>query len=401
MRINNKYIRSKQTHCVFLRRTSSKELWGSEEQMLSIFERIDHREYKITVVATQDVFSRRIAERGLPVSVITFPFNFPEGFLERFFIMKRFFKSLHPDSIVYVQGAFFEFALSDFLAGFLVAKGKIFSLEVSSAPRPPQKLSRKHWGVIPGIGLWWYGHIFMSAVRGFLLKRIITVGKEVARRLTKWYHYPPWKIVTIYHGIDLTKFRPDETVRNNLRKQYGIMSHETILISTARLSEEKRLDRLINAFHAVAGEFPHCQLILIGNGPLEKELIAQAQENSTKNRILFLGFKENVADYLKMSDVFVLTSDIEGLSNAMIEAMATGLVCVVTDVPGASEAIQNNVTGFVVERSEQGVCEGLRAALSMTREDCKIMTETAATFIHKNFDINNGIQKELEAFELI
>jgi len=388
-------------HYVFLRRTGSTEAWGSEEQILSILEHIDYSVYKITVVATQDAFSQRIAERELPVNVMTFPFKFPVGFFERFFIMKQFLKSLHPDSIVYVPGAFFEFALSDYLAGFLVTKGKIFSLEVSSAPRPPQKLSRKHWGVIPGIGLWWYGHMFMSAVRGFLLKRVIAVGKEVARRLTQWYHYPSWKIVTIYHGIDLTKFRPDETVRNSLRKQYGIMPHETILISTARLSQEKCIDRLINAFDTIASEFHNCRLILIGNGHLEKELIAQAQKKSAKNRIMFLGFKENVADYLKMSDVFVLTSDTEGLSNAMIEAMATGLVCVVTDVPGSSEAIQNSVTGFVVERSEQGIYEGLRMALSMSKEEYKRMSEAAATFIHNNFDVKNGIQNELETFELI
>ena len=80
------------------------------------------------------------------------------------------------------------------------------------------------------------------------------------------------------------------------------------------------------------------------------------------NKILFMGNVDNVGDYLKMSDIFVLSSDNEGFGIALVEAMATGLICVATKCPGPNEIIQDGVNGFLVEKNAEGVLDGLKKA---------------------------------------
>jgi glycosyltransferase involved in cell wall biosynthesis len=102
-----------------------------------------------------------------------------------------------------------------------------------------------------------------------------------------------------------------------------------------------------------------------------------------------------------MSDIFVLCSDNEGLSNAMMEAMATRLACVVTDTPGAAEVIEHGVTGYVTERSARGVLDGLRSVLALSPERRAQLTSDAREVIRARFDLRVGVAKEMRLLEIL
>lgn len=384
----------KMRHCVFLRRDPV--TWGGCERMLmSMLEKVSYTTHQITLMtASPELFAAHVRSAGVPVTVAPFPADYGGSFRRRYRSLRRALENVGASSAIFVQGTFLDFGLPDFLGAYVATRGRIFAYEVLAAPEPPAKSSSKHFGIVPGLGLWWYGQRAMCAVSGRLFTRVVTVGAEIERRLVEWYHYPRRAVTTVRHGTDLRVFSPEESSRRRMRDQYEIAADEIVIISTARLSVVKCVDRLVNAFDAVCGA-RRCRLLLLGDGPLRDDLVALAASKRHAGRIMFLGLRDTVVDFLRMSDVFVLPSENEGLSNAMMEAMATGLVCVVTQTPGAAEVIDEGRTGFIVERSEDGVRQGLLKAMSLSAEGRAQMGARAREAIAARFDIEKGLLQEM------
>ena len=98
----------------------------------------------------------------------------------------------------------------------------------------------------------------------------------------------------------------------------------------------------------------------MGDGPLKDQLLDQARELGLSGHVFFEGFQENVRAYLQAASVFILTSHREGLPLSIVEAMACGLPCIVTDVGGNAEAITHQVHGLVVPPgSVSGVADAI------------------------------------------
>lgn len=112
-----------------------------------------------------------------------------------------------------------------------------------------------------------------------------------------------------------------------------------ILLSMGRLSEEKQIAKLIDAFAELAPHHPTWDLHVYGDGPLRPALAAQAQQRGMQERILFQGATRQPWQALAGADAFAMTSRYEGFPNALLEAMATGLPCVATDCPSGPRDI--------------------------------------------------------------
>lgn len=122
----------------------------------------------------------------------------------------------------------------------------------------------------------------------------------------------------------------------------------TQAITVARLSEEKGVDVLLDAWKGVVAKLPHARLLIVGHGPLRASLQRQVDEAGLNGTVRFLGELPDVLPDLQASDVFVLPSRSEGLPNALLQAMAAGLPCVATRVGGVSELIEDRVNGRLV-----------------------------------------------------
>ena len=123
------------------------------------------------------------------------------------------------------------------------------------------------------------------------------------------------------------------------------------MIFTGRLHPQKNLPLLLEAWSTVAAGRPG-SLILVGPGSERNALVEQAQALGIADRVQFTGAVENPAEYLRAADVFVLPSVAEGMSNSLLEAMATGLPCAVSGIGGNIDLVENGVTGRVVNRPE-------------------------------------------------
>jgi glycosyltransferase involved in cell wall biosynthesis len=162
--------------------------------------------------------------------------------------------------------------------------------------------------------------------------------------------------VIIPNGVDLVRFRPSEPDDCAARRQQLGWGDAPVAVFTGRLAAEKRVDWLVHAWPRVREVVPGAQLFVVGDGPLRDALRSSATDG-----VAVVGPVDDVAALLGAADVFVLPSIAEGLSNAMLEAMASGLGIVATRVGGASDVITDGFNGDLVDVDD---LEGLESAIT-------------------------------------
>ena len=143
------------------------------------------------------------------------------------------------------------------------------------------------------------------------------------------------------------------TILNPLRKDIPDMyegKRKTSIVTISRLHPQKNLKLMIDAFDIFRVEYSNYLLIIYGEGPIEQELKTYTIEKGLADKVIFAGVDENVLQKIRDAAMFVITSNFEGLSNALLEAMSIGLPCISTDSPpgGARMVINNGENGILV-----------------------------------------------------
>ena len=144
-------------------------------------------------------------------------------------------------------------------------------------------------------------------------------------------------------GVDLLKFKPNTKVKSSLRKKLKIPIASFVFIFLGRLNSDKGIYDLIHSFKSA--DLKSAYLLLIG--PDEEDILSKF--NSNQSNIIFSGATSSPQDFLAASDVLCLPSYREGFGNVVIEAAATGLPSIVSNIYGLSDAIVQNKTGLAHE----------------------------------------------------
>lgn len=182
----------------------------------------------------------------------------------------------------------------------------------------------------------------------------ITISKEIDEELAG-AGVPAERRPFIPNGVDTERFAPPSAAeRTALRRSLGLDSGP-IAVFTGRLNAEKNVGQLVDLWPDMRARHSDATLLLVGTGYQEAELRARAGPG-----IRFAGRVDDVAPYLRAADIFVLPSAAEGLSNALLEAMAAGLPPVVTAVGGATDLVEHGRNGHLVAPNDRAA---LRAAL--------------------------------------
>jgi glycosyltransferase involved in cell wall biosynthesis len=152
---------------------------------------------------------------------------------------------------------------------------------------------------------------------------------------------------------------------NELRFQPVHANHEIDLITIGRLSMVKRIDLLIETISLLRLSFPSISTIIVGDGPDKEILEERAKQLGLLNQIRFIGHQDKVEEWLRRSKIFVLCSDSEGVSQAMIQAMLCGLPVVVSNVGDLADVVLEGVNGFLItERTPMSFAERISVLLS-------------------------------------
>lgn len=164
------------------------------------------------------------------------------------------------------------------------------------------------------------------------------------------------------------------------------------VVSVGRLTAQKNQKMLINAFSKVVEENPEAFLEIYGSGEMEGELKRQIKELNLIEKVFLRGNVDDVHFRIKDSAVFCLSSDYEGLSNALLEALAMGIPCVSTNCAGADEYITNGENGFIVSTGDE---EGIAKSISTLLNDASMRKAFSERGMNEsvNFLLPNVIEK--------
>ncbi len=225
--------------------------------------------------------------------------------------------------------------------------------------------------------------------------RVLVPSRGTAGELIRRFAAPPWKIRVIPNGIDIK-----DTVRRArepLPLGMGLSGSTPVIVAMARLSIEKRLDWLLEAFRLVR-ERVEAHLLVIGSGPDQESLEARARDLGLGGDVRFAGHQSNPFPLLKSADVFVHTCEFEGFGYSIIEAMALGVPVVATDCPyGPREIIRHKENGLLVPPGDiAGMAEALGELLR--RDEYRRHIAAAGQRDVEKFSLNNMLSRHRELF---
>lgn len=190
---------------------------------------------------------------------------------------------------------------------------------------------------------------------------------------------------TIYDGIP----KPVLSSASTLRRELGIASDATIACMVAVVRDEKGHEDLIEAAQPLFRIYPKLHIVMAGDGPAFKRIKGVVRTLGLEQRIHMLGFRTDVLNIYRGSDMFILPTHQEALGQAFIEAMAAGLPVIGTRVGGVPELIEDGVNGLLVPAREP---KALRAALKRMIEDPELrrrLREEALRITERGFTISN------------
>jgi len=175
------------------------------------------------------------------------------------------------------------------------------------------------------------------------------------------------KIIKIYSGIDLDKFRPlNENEETLIRKKWGINENDAVIGIVSKLWEGKGHEVLISAFREIKKEIKTAKLVIVGEGPLQGRLNRLVKTLGLEESVIFTGFQSDVSEIISCFDVAVLPSFFEGMGRVLLEAMAMGKPVVASRVGGIPDLVKDNINGFLTEPGDE---KALSGALKMLLTD--------------------------------
>ncbi|HEY3311088.1 MAG TPA: glycosyltransferase family 4 protein [Anaerolineales bacterium] len=190
----------------------------------------------------------------------------------------------------------------------------------------------------------WRGRLRLASLRRWA-DMIIVLDKNMQEE-TLSAGFDPTRVRRLLNGIDSQAYIPTQP-KAIARKALGLEG-KTVVLSMGRLSAQKSLPVLFKAFAAASAENPALHLFVLGDGPDRPSLEALARSLNIFERVTFAGNQDDVRPYLAASDVFALPSASEGISNALLEAAAAGLVCLATPVGGSPEVLDHGRCGLLL-----------------------------------------------------
>lgn len=246
-----------------------------------------------------------------------------------------------------------------------------------------------------------------SSTQRFIERRAFGFAHSVVTNAERVKNYlvesgvPRSKISVIYNGVDLERLSSTETARENILRELGLPTCESMQFVTivANLRSAVKNHRMfLQAAAKVKSEVVNVGFVIAGEGELVDETKAFAAELGLSEQAFFLGRSSEVAELLSISNICCLTSESEGFSNSILEYMAAGKPVVATDVGGAAEAIVENETGFLVASNDDKALADRLIELLTDRDRAERMGDNARQVAEAKFSLTARKKETLELY---
>jgi glycosyltransferase involved in cell wall biosynthesis len=196
----------------------------------------------------------------------------------------------------------------------------------------------------PAVWKWFYRYLYRRA------DKIVCLSDAMVEDMAASFDLPRTKLVRIYNPVDIQWIRKLSEEQSNPYSGKG--PH---LVTVGRLCREKGYDILLAAMPRVLERFPGVRLTIVGEGELERDLKQQVDRLGLNGSVCFTGFQQNPWRYVRYADLFILSSRVEGMPNALLESLALGTPVIAADCTGAIREIQNSGEELVLVPPENQV----------------------------------------------
>ena len=207
----------------------------------------------------------------------------------------------------------------------------------------------------------------------------------------------PERLISIPNGIDLARF-PRDLAPAEL-PELGPADGRELVVFVGRLGRQKRVPVLLEAFAKVAARRPRARLAILGDGPERAALEQRARELGLEGRAVFLGVRDDVPRVLRAASAFVLPSAEEGMSNALLEALAAEAPAIATEIPGNRDLVRHEQEGLLVPVDDAPALERAIERLLSDRELARKLARAGRERVESEYAIDVVARRYVALFD--
>ncbi len=228
--------------------------------------------------------------------------------------------------------------------------------------------------------------------------RVVSVSEDNRQLLHQHIGIPLAKIRVIPNGVEAPSPPSPERLAD-LRREFGIDGRDVIGVCVARLEAQKAHEVLIDAVKSVADRGVPLRVLCVGMGSREDELRALAAQKGVGDRVLFVGKRIDATDLLFLADLFVLSSDWEGLPMSVLEALGVGLPVVGTRVGDMELAVKDSVNGFLCPPRDWAALADALETLANDAERRRAMGAAGRDLFAREFHVDRMVERYAAIYE--
>ena len=341
---------------------------GAESLMVPLLSSLKERNVESRVCVLQVKSGNPIGEelRKLGVPVDLLPIKNLRNPLDLFRLVK-YIRQHRPD-VIHTQ-----LETSDALGTIAARLLNIPSVSTLHTLEQPSTRKRKRWR---NMLRWNSLNMFAN--------RVIAVS-EVAHRHYISLGFRSEKIITLYNGIDIKRFRTEHLPSKT--DIYGLPNDSTVITTVAVLREPKGIQYMLHALPDMINKVPNLYYAVVGDGPYHQNLEQLASSLGIKDRVVFMGYRSNIPEILAASDVFVLPTLVDALPTVLFEAMAAGLPIIVSNVGGVPEIVEDEVNGLLIPPADPASLATACIRLLLDEALCNRLSSAARATVASRFDV--------------
>lgn len=225
---------------------------------------------------------------------------------------------------------------------------------------------------------------------------LFSISEQVSAYQVKYGGIDPTKLSSISNPIMINEYEDKKLLRNDTRAILGLNADQKVIINVASLKPVKGQTYLLQALQIVKVRHPNIRLLLVGDGDDKDTLMRVADTLGIMDNVIFLGNRLDVPALLAATDLFVMPSLSEGISIAILEAMASELPIVATSVGGNPDIIKDGVTGILVEPADAAALATAIERLLNEGDYARTLAKSAKQYVKDHHDAEM-IAGQLEA----
>jgi glycosyltransferase involved in cell wall biosynthesis len=235
-------------------------------------------------------------------------------------------------------------------------------------------------------------YVLLERLTATITDRIVTLTEQEKKDHVRYHIADENKFTVIHSGVDLSKFSGTQVNVAEMKNKLGIAQGAFVVGTVGRLTPVKGQKYLIEAAAKILPKIPEIVFVFLGDGELMNELKMQAASAGISDKVKFLGWLPNVAEFMSTFDIFVLPSLNEGMGKVLVEAMAAGKPIIASDIGGISDLVVHGKNGLLVSPMNS---DALANSIELVLGNSQMRTNMGeeGQRLSQEYDVNSMISK--------